>query len=237
MSMNAEKQRAYAAKILKKADTLLAEVDNSYIVTETDHEKRDLAYFRPEEITLGAVLGRGGFGVVNEISGFCLDEVPEEQNDKESEGQVENIPANENGDDGAEKDNQDNPAKANIATKNRREKQDSLYGHYDANEARELMRDRVQKNNHSRYALKRLHDDLTEVEQARGMIDLAIEAKFLSIVWHPNISEYRLRCIFVDGRDFSNSFSTHYSQNKRYCKGAIGRHGLFHRYGSSSRNA
>jgi len=43
----------------------------------------------------------------------------------------------------------------------------------------------------TRYALKRLHEELSEVEKARAMIDLAVEAKYLSVVWHPNIVKMR----------------------------------------------
>jgi hypothetical protein len=53
----------------------------------------------------------------------------------------------------------------------------------------------VTKNGYARYALKRLHNDLTELERARGMVDLAVEAKYLSLVWHPNISTYLLGVI------------------------------------------
>ena len=55
----------------------------------------------------------------------------------------------------------------------------------------------------SRYALKRLHEELTELERARGIVDLAIEAKYLSVVWHPNIIKIRGVC---DGNMLQKDF-------------------------------
>jgi hypothetical protein len=68
--------------------------------------------------------------------------------------------------------------------------------HYDVRIARKHMAHMVRRNGDARYAVKRLHRDLTDLERARGMIDLAIEAKYLSVMWHPNIgacSNRRLR--------------------------------------------
>jgi hypothetical protein len=59
--------------------------------------------------------------------------------------------------------------------------------HYDVRIARKHMAHMVRRNGDARYAVKRLHRDLTDLERARGMIDLAIEAKYLSVMWHPNI--------------------------------------------------
>jgi hypothetical protein len=59
--------------------------------------------------------------------------------------------------------------------------------HYDVRIARKHMANMVRRNGDARYAVKRLHRDLTDLERARGMIDLAIEAKYLSVMWHPNI--------------------------------------------------
>jgi hypothetical protein len=61
--------------------------------------------------------------------------------------------------------------------------------HYDVNGARQYMADNVRRGGDARFAFKRLHRELTDLQKARGMVDLAIEAKFLSVLWHPNISE------------------------------------------------
>ena len=62
--------------------------------------------------------------------------------------------------------------------------------HYDVTNARQYMAEFVRRNGEARYAVKRLHRDLNDLERTRGMIDLAIEAKILSFVWHPNISRF-----------------------------------------------
>ena len=64
--------------------------------------------------------------------------------------------------------------------------------HYDVKGARQFMKEHVKRNGDARYAIKRLHKDLTQLERVRGMIDLALEAKFLSALWHPNISTCRM---------------------------------------------
>jgi len=62
---------------------------------------------------------------------------------------------------------------------------------YDISEARELMAKNFKRNGDARYAVKYLHEDLDKLEDARGKIDLAIEAKYLSVVSHPNIIKMR----------------------------------------------
>lgn len=63
--------------------------------------------------------------------------------------------------------------------------------HVDVRIARQHMSEKVHRDGEARYAVKRLHRDLSDLERARGMIDLAIEAKYLSMVWHPNIIKMR----------------------------------------------
>lgn len=63
--------------------------------------------------------------------------------------------------------------------------------HYDISEARELMEKNFNRRGDARYAVKYLHEDLDKLEDARGKIDLAIEAKYLSVVSHPNIIKMR----------------------------------------------
>jgi hypothetical protein len=61
--------------------------------------------------------------------------------------------------------------------------------HYHVDHARQFMADNVRRNGDARYAFKRLHREMRELDRTRGMIDLAIEAKFLSVLWHPNIGK------------------------------------------------
>jgi hypothetical protein len=201
-----------ARRMLAKADTILASVDESFIITseQSGHIVRLMPAFRPEEITLGPVLGRGGFGVVHEIAKFTLD-----QDDDVEEGDDDNNNNNNNGEQqaygtsaGETTEQCSSSSCSGMATttmmRQRRlppppptiddhsttEMSDhhDVHVHYDIREARRYMTRRCQRQGTARYALKLLHDDLSPVERARGMIDLAVEAKYLSVVWHPNIS-------------------------------------------------
>lgn len=246
---NEAEESAYAKRMLERADKTLALIDEAFIVKERGHNFRAMPTFRHEEISLGATLGTGGFGIVNEISKFTLDEEvlsknEEENGEKEKEnGEKENgekekvvgqhvksnidglvvsngqdkksttgatvvsptatsdttIEGNEAKDDAAAAASDDAAAALESsqqqASNNNANDDDLMFNHddefhYDVEKARELMTSRVTKNGYARYALKRLHNDLTELERARGMVDLAVEAKYLSLVWHPNISTY-----------------------------------------------
>jgi hypothetical protein len=158
------KEQAAAESMLKKADAVLAEIDTSYIISQRGHSYRKMPVFRPEEITLGGILGKGGFGVVNVVSKFTLDDAGEFLS----------------------KDKPDSTESIEISMA-----AESTQVHYDVTKARSVMSRRCERNGDYRYALKRLHDDLGHVEQARGMVDMAVEAKFLSVVWHPNIIKMR----------------------------------------------
>mmetsp|Transcript_16849 Transcript_16849/g.21977 ORF Transcript_16849/g.21977 Transcript_16849/m.21977 type:complete len:477 (-) Transcript_16849:100-1530(-) len=213
-----ESDEAYAKRMLSKADKILESIEESFIVKQRGHTLRPMPTFRPEELSLGPVLGTGGFGIVNEIKKFTLDEEAERQADADAaakengdgkataeeeaplmEIKVENGNGNGvNGDDTKMVKNLTDSALAQE--KETREKADSgLSGfgednhddHYDIGKARRVMSARVLRDDKGRYALKRLHDDLTVLEKARGMVDLAVEAKYLSIVWHPNIIKMR----------------------------------------------
>ncbi|CAJ1926518.1 unnamed protein product [Cylindrotheca closterium] len=63
--------------------------------------------------------------------------------------------------------------------------------HYDVSTARTHMAKHTQRLGSARYAIKRLKDDLDELERARGALDLAIEIKLMSAFWHPNIVKMR----------------------------------------------
>jgi hypothetical protein len=180
MTSTKASEAEYITRILQSADRALAAVDEAYIIQERGHSQRPMPTFRPEEVTLGPRLGKGGFGIVNEIKSFCLDEELTSAKDMPAEASyVDNVA--------------DNPAAGTAETIPIPHclRQDSFerHVHYDIQKAREFMRQKAQRNGTARYALKRLHDDLTELEKARGMIDLAIEAKYLSVVWHPNIGK------------------------------------------------
>lgn len=214
----------YAKRILERADKIVESVDGAFIIKQRGHSLRAMPTFRPEEITLGPELGHGGFGVVNEIIKFTLDEddvdtsKENKDNSQDVDGSKENKPnsqdpAEKNGNDGdgvldekalveiSDSGNQRTENGKSIVFSGKDEDWDkekdlpSLVDnhdfHYDITKARHVMSSRVFRNGKGRYALKRLHEDLTTLEKARGMVDLAVEAKYLSVVWHPNIIKMR----------------------------------------------
>jgi hypothetical protein len=206
-----QQESEFARKMLLRSDAILAAVDEAYIIKERGHKVRAMPTFRPEEISLGQTLGTGGFGIVNEIKGLFLDK------DDKDEAELFQAQAQSEEDSNDEKSAlmtaliQNNPQGAADATLpstglRKRTSEPKLTDqraalstdkvsrvsdaniHYDVREAKVVMSKRAIKCGRGRYALKRLHSDLSELERARGMIDLAVEAKYLSTVWHPNIS-------------------------------------------------
>mmetsp|Transcript_26 Transcript_26/g.134 ORF Transcript_26/g.134 Transcript_26/m.134 type:complete len:457 (+) Transcript_26:330-1700(+) len=187
-----ESDEAYAKRMLARADKVLESIDEAFIVTQRGHKLRDMPTFRPEEVSLGPLLGTGGFGIVNEIKKFTLDEDVTGQSKEADDDKADDSTDNnkENGTDNNAPPIEPTPSK-DENHESMPSKEDNHDFHYDINRARRVMSSRVIRNGKGRYALKRLHDDLNTLEKARGMVDLAVEAKFLSIVWHPNIIKMR----------------------------------------------
>ena len=183
MASTSNGEKTAAQRLLERADKILASVDESYIISHRGHKQRLMPVFRPEEISLGKTLGTGGFGIVNEITKFTLD--PEEESEQQEEME-HHLGGGANGDNS-------HPGRVSTVVSSLEELSHTNHVHYDVRKARYWMEKRCQRRGVARYALKRLHGGLSELEQARGMIDLAVEAKYLSVVWHPNISKYNDR--------------------------------------------
>jgi len=182
---NGDKAQTPAERLLARAERILANVDESYIITHQGHKQRLVPVFRPEEISLGKTLGKGGFGIVNEIIKFTLD-ADEEAEQHEKAHQKFLLHSNSI--------NGNHAGRVSTVIDTPEEMTNNDHVHYDIGKARYWMEKRCLRKGVARYALKRLHGDLSELEQARGMIDLAVEAKYLTVVWHPNISKC---CLFV----------------------------------------
>jgi hypothetical protein len=120
-----------------------------------------VSHFFFKELTIGRVLGRGGFCVVSEISKIEL----HTQKNNTAE------------DDSTSKRIHDEHAIHNIV-------QDRSFM------ATHCLRG---KGNDCRYAIKRLQDSSKKNAQTfvNGIVDLAVEARFLSIIRHPNIIKMR----------------------------------------------
>jgi hypothetical protein len=157
-------QSLAAKKLLAKAGKILSEVDQALIFKS--HPVRELPSFQRSELKFGPVLGVGGFCVVKEIRKVTLC------------AQTTGVLLD-----------------AAAATAGAMEKNDSLAvdddEHYDISTAREHISKRCLRDGDARYAVKFLHPDLSKLEHARAVIDLALEAKYLSVVSHPNIIKMR----------------------------------------------
>jgi hypothetical protein len=244
-----------SARILSKADKILAGVDDAFI--QQYHPSRSLPRFRVDEITLGKVLGTGGFGIVYEISKFTIDRnssvdrpdlgLPEDYTDIQyslpiattNSDKLQSISlsskTNYDMDDTTSRPPQEGRVRKKSASsyhsinKNMLARKEQVrirahssiesmntHVHYDVNIAKELMERcctcTLSEDVSSRYALKRLQKGLTAVERARGMIDLAVEAKYLSIIWHPSISTFiQTNMCMLDFLTMSNHFSLSFS--------------------------
>lgn len=277
---NTEETQKCVQKFLARADKILAAVDEAYIITHRNHQQRLVPLFTLEEVSIGDLLGTGGFGQVYEINHFTLqNNSKNQQNETTSKTEVAAVETIVNGncdnrnngkkeqpnatngtnsikmngavhgnsptlvsdalnhmdgnndynedDDDEEYDytrrgfgpssstatilttnitNSNDPTGNNINSNGQQQQQpqngtyilqtntnmnedDTDHVHYDITQARKWMAREPRRDGYGRYAIKKLKENLSELEQARAMVDLAVEAKFLSIVWHPNISK------------------------------------------------
>jgi len=176
-----EKAQLRAAKdLLHSANKILASVDESDF-SKKHTVQREFPVFEHGEIKAGPILGVGGFGVVLEVEKIELK--GQEQSAATTPGTTS---TGQNG-----KNVKFETAVEEKFNEEEEERDRKLEKeHYDVNEARTLMvAIQRRQGTDARYAIKRLHHDLSELERARGMIDLAIETKVLSRLWHPNISK------------------------------------------------
>lgn len=120
------------------------------------------------ELVLGRVLGRGGFCVVNEIKNFKLDAKSPLNQTTNNDGMIPDEEEDEFGElryDGG------------ILIQDRKF----------------MARRCLRQGKHARYAIKTLSDEcLSDPERfVGGVIDLAVESRFLSVIRHPNIIKMR----------------------------------------------
>jgi hypothetical protein len=162
-----------AKKLIANADKILAEVDGSHIFT-TVAKPRDFPIFDSEEIECGLTLGTGAFSNVFEVSKIISLET--NTNTTHTTCTTPKTAAD---------DLNSNVEIAMVLGDCADE------DHYQVDKAKDLMADQCLRNGSARYAVKRLRQDLNEIDRARGMIDLAIEIKFMSVICHPNIGTSR----------------------------------------------
>ncbi|GAX19260.1 hypothetical protein FisN_4Lu518 [Fistulifera solaris] len=184
------KERKDAKDLLERAHDILKEADESYIANNTGPRRRyptiDLC-----EVLIGPLLGVGGFCQVFEVKQFRLNELEQIKEEGDETNESNTLATSISN----AKDESSTPSKGATERGDKRVDDSSLMNddetHYDIRNARTTMARLVRRDGSARYAIKKLHEDLNEIERARGIVDLALEAKYLSVLWHPNIIKMR----------------------------------------------
>ena len=149
---------------------------------------RNLPTFDASEIGTGPQLGVGGFGVVSEVEYINLmREVA-----RDDVGVVDD--AESTGDNAILAETNRGMYLADLNSDQHDD--DDRHNHYlsgltNPGEARAFMAKHVLRDGDARYAIKRLKPDLSEKNKEAAVMDLAIEAKFLAVISHPNIVKMR----------------------------------------------
>jgi serine/threonine protein kinase len=176
--------------LLARAEAMLKAVEESELVKQN---RRSYPTFAQSEVKVGPILGQGGFGIVHEVLRFEL-----EGPDREQRGFVMS--------DGGTSEETGKADKSNSKVEKQQTQQGGNFGtiadaledepHYQVAEARQLMRDRARRNGDARYAVKRVKENLLQpgtdpTLRVQAMLDLAVEAAYLSALSHPNIVKMR----------------------------------------------
>ena len=165
--------RGRTAEEIQEASPVLLEaaVDNRFF---RRNEARTLPAFGGGELGNGPVLGVGGFCDVREIPALRLDGV-----DNEAEAEADTDP--------------DTQHRRVVVDRTEEVPTDDHDHHYamEPAEARAYMARHCLRHGEARYAVKRVKADLPPLEMAHGALDLAVEARFLAVISHPNIVKMR----------------------------------------------
>ncbi|KAL7555313.1 hypothetical protein ACHAWF_018975 [Thalassiosira exigua] len=164
--------------LLKRAKEIVGQKSKASDIFDEEAE-RSLPRVKKSELGLGRVLGRGGFCVVNEISQFKLE--PNSALDVKSH------------DDGIIDEEEDEFGELRYD------------GGILVQDRKFMARRCLRQGKHARYAIKTLSDEcLNDPERfVGGVIDLAVESRFLSVIRHPNIIKMRA---VSDGNPYDRGF-------------------------------
>jgi serine/threonine protein kinase len=199
-----------ASAILASADQVLKRVDCAPIFSKL--QVREFPSFELDEVEFGPELGTGGYSRVQEVTNVRLLTVVSSSSSSK-EVVVDDDAAADDDDDESSSQNDNNnknnePSTTTQQKQQQKEDEDAIdfiaqimrkkagvdgdEQHYDVGTARETIAQKcVRVGNESRYAVKKLKVELDEVARARGALDLAIEIRYLSVLWHPNIVKLR----------------------------------------------
>jgi len=201
--------------IIETTKGILDDIDKSPFFTKNKAKRNPR--FRHEEIKTGPILGKGEYSIVREVTAFDItDSCPicVIHNFKESaDSSSGSMKASESSDQMFDRNAKKKEVSVNAHTRNanRHESELNLSGMYIAEDNvsdsdmnsfqddheeedhedvanRGFMKHHCFRDGSARYAIKQLKSTLTGTKRADGAIDLAIEAKFLSVLCgHPNI--------------------------------------------------
>ena len=145
--------------LVRTAKDVVEKKTKGSVVLDPEAEQK-IPKFDLDELTIGRVLGRGGFCVVNEISKITL------KKQAASTGSSNN----------SDHANADESAIINVV-------QDRSF----------MEKYCIRDKKDARYAIKKLQDSAWSNPQTfiNGIVDLAVEARFLSVIRHPNIIKMR----------------------------------------------
>ena len=199
---------------LKHSGTSLAHILSSFPALGTTHFCDHDGY---KEIEVGKLLGRGEFGVVNEVEKFnvteechcvvCLGKT--EETPSVQKLTIEGIPHETPHRRGKQESTGSRVSFADVPItindiqyihENRDEVDqpdisdsdgDDIPEDFELREERGFMRVHCKREGLARYAVKRVKDDVPHIMKEDAAIDLASEAKFLASLSHPNIIKLR----------------------------------------------
>lgn len=195
--MNSKKSRPSRSKLdkhLNKGEERLRKaILNSRFFSE--NEAKSLPVFDDHEIIRGGVCGRGEFGIVEEIASICLSDeslTGDNGNTQEADNRLEqpkppgllaNRHVNTRRSVSIDNESISSSSDASYSNLDERYTQNMLN--------RSFMSEFCLKGNGSRYAIKRIRQDLDLESKASAVTDLAMEAHFLAVLHHPNIVRLR----------------------------------------------
>ena len=176
------------------ADSMLAELDRAAVFRR--ETPKDFPSFDHAEIDTGPLLGKGGFSDVFEVSTIMVTRRPDDHDNNNDDDDDDDNAIAAVTEALATTDDDTDAAAAILGEEEEiiqkfRNGGDADDDHYEFQTARFHMSTRCLRFGSARYAIKRLRQDLSNLDRERGMLDLAIEIRFFSVLWHPNIVKMR----------------------------------------------
>ena len=207
-SLNASMSRKESGFIYEQTQIILDKIQNSPFFSK--YKAKRIPHFLIKEIDFGSYLGEGEFSIVKEVQDFNVNDLcpicvlhqfkdsdrnmqasesPNENGDRDEEKEVFKLPKLPKSDNDLAIDN----FRMSIGTDDVSDL--DTVGFQDDHQEEDMedvaskgfMKHHCLRNGSARYAIKQLKSTLTGTKRADGAIDLSIEAKFLSVLSHPNI--------------------------------------------------